>query len=203
MKLPELVYQDESRNNRSSRVGDRDADPYAKCSEPSGKNQQAGNEEQHLPGERKEDRLLRHPDGKEKVCRHHLETDNRKDRKDDMQTVHRRLNQLRIGRKHADDHRGEQLTEQKPCCRHPYRPLHRQLRHFRHTRILAGTEVITGNRLHPLVEPHDDHNKEEYHPVHDPYAPIAISPPCSFSPRLISITIRQAQRFIRKGDIPI
>lgn len=168
MKLPELVYQDESRNNRSSRVGDRDADPYAKCSEPSGKNQQAGNEEQHLPGERKEDRLLRHPDGKEKVCRHHLETDNRKDRKDDMQTVHRRLDQLRIGRKHADDHRGEQLTEQKPCCRHPYRPLHRQLRHFRHTRILAGTEVITGNRLHPLVEPHDDHNKEEYHPVHDP-----------------------------------
>ena len=85
MKLPELVYQDESRNNRSSRVGDRDADPYAKCSEPSGKNQQAGNEEQHLPGERKKDRLLRHPDGKEKVCRHHLETDNRKDRKDDMQ----------------------------------------------------------------------------------------------------------------------
>lgn len=168
MKLPELVYQDESRNNRSSRVGDRDADPYAKCSEPSGKNQQAGNEEQHLPGERKEDRLLRHPDGKEKVCRHHLETDNRKDRKDDMQTVHRRLDQLRIGRKHADDHRREQLTEQKPCCRHPYRPLHRQLRHFRHTRILAGTEVITGNRLHPLVEPHDDHNKEEYHPVHDP-----------------------------------
>lgn len=144
MKLPELVYQDESRNNRSSRVGDRDADPYAKCSEPSGKNQQAGNEEQHLPGERKEDRLLRHPDGKEKVCRHHLETDNRKDRKDDMQTVHRRLDQLRIGRKHADDHRREQLTEQKPCCRHPYRPLHRQLRHFRHTRILAGTEVITG-----------------------------------------------------------
>ena len=70
--------------------------PYAKCSEPSGKNQQAGNEEQHLPGERKEDRLLRHPDGKEKVCRHHLETDNRKDRKDDMQTVHRRLDQLRI-----------------------------------------------------------------------------------------------------------
>ena len=63
MKLPELVYQDESRNNRSSRVGDRDADPYAKCSEPSGKNQQAGNEEQHLPGERKEDRLLRHPAG--------------------------------------------------------------------------------------------------------------------------------------------
>ena len=59
MKLPELVYQDESRNNRSCRVGDRDADPYAKCSEPSGKNQQAGNEEQHLPGERKEDRLLR------------------------------------------------------------------------------------------------------------------------------------------------
>ena len=168
MKLPELVYQDESRNNRSSRVGDRDADPYAKCSEPSGKNQQAGNEEQHLPGERKEDRLLRHPDGKEKVCRHHLETDNRKDRKDDMQTVHRRLDQLRIGRKHADDQRREQLTEQKPCCRHPYRPLHRQLRHFRHTRILAGTEVITGNRLHPLVEPHDDHNKEEYHPVHDP-----------------------------------
>ena len=49
MKLPELVYQDESRNNRSCRVGDRDADPYAKCSEPSGKNQQAGNEEQHLP----------------------------------------------------------------------------------------------------------------------------------------------------------
>lgn len=144
MKLPELVYQDESRNNRSCRVGDRDADPYAKCSEPPGKNQQAGNEEQHLPGERKEDRLLRHPDGKEKVCRHHLETDNRKDRKDDMQTVHRRLDQLRIGRKHADDHRGEQLTEQKPCCRHPYRPLHRQLRHFRHTRILAGTEVITG-----------------------------------------------------------
>ena len=94
MKLPELVYQDESRNNRSCRVGDRDADPYAKCSEPSGKNQQAGNEEQHLPGERKEDRLLRHPDGKEKVCRHHLETDNRKDRKDDMQTVHRRLDQL-------------------------------------------------------------------------------------------------------------
>jgi len=38
--------------------------------------------------------LLRHPDGKEKVCRHHLETDNRKDRKDDMQTVHRRLDQL-------------------------------------------------------------------------------------------------------------
>lgn len=72
MKLSELVYQDESRNNRSCRVGDRDADPYAKCSEPSGKNQQAGNEEQHLPGERKEDRLLRHPDGKEKVCRHHL-----------------------------------------------------------------------------------------------------------------------------------
>ena len=66
MKLPELVYQDESRNNRSCRVGDRDADPYAKCSEPSGKNQQAGNEEQHLPGERKKDRLLRHPDGKEK-----------------------------------------------------------------------------------------------------------------------------------------
>lgn len=66
MKLPELVYQDESRNNRSCRVGDRDADPYAKCSEPSGKNQQAGNEEQHLPGERKEDRLLRHPDGKGK-----------------------------------------------------------------------------------------------------------------------------------------
>lgn len=32
MKLPELVYQDESRNNRSCRVGDRDADPYAKCS---------------------------------------------------------------------------------------------------------------------------------------------------------------------------
>ena len=31
MKLPELVYQDESRNNRSCRVGDRDADPYAKC----------------------------------------------------------------------------------------------------------------------------------------------------------------------------
>ena len=119
MKLPELVYQDESRNNRSCRVGDRDADPYAKCSEPSGKNQQAGNEEQHLPGERKKDRLLRHPDGKEKVCRHHLETDNRKDRKDDMQTVHRRLDQLRIGRKHADDHRREQLTEQKPCCRHP------------------------------------------------------------------------------------
>ena len=108
MKLPELVYQDESRNNRSCRVGDRDADPYAKCSEPSGKNQQAGNEEQHLPGERKKDRLLRHPDGKEKVCRHHLETDNRKDRKDDMQTVHRRLDQLRIGRKHADDHRREQ-----------------------------------------------------------------------------------------------
>ena len=143
MKLPELVYQDESRNNRSSRVGDRDADPYAKCSEPSGKNQQAGNEEQHLPGERKEDRLLRHPDGKEKVCRHHLETDNRKDRKDDMQTVHRRLDQLRIGRKHADDHRREQLTEQKPCCRHPYRPLHRQLRHFRHTRILAGDKLKT------------------------------------------------------------
>lgn len=37
MKLPELVYQDESRNNRSCRVGDRDADPYAKCSEPSGR----------------------------------------------------------------------------------------------------------------------------------------------------------------------
>jgi len=41
---------------------------------------------------------------------HHLETDNRKDRKDDMQTVHRRLDQLRIGRKHADDHRRKQLT---------------------------------------------------------------------------------------------
>ena len=34
MKLPELVYQDEGRNNRSCRVGDRDADPYAKRTEP-------------------------------------------------------------------------------------------------------------------------------------------------------------------------
>lgn len=203
MKLSELVYQDESRNNRSCRVGDRDADPYAKCSDHRGRINKQGTRNSICRVSERKIAFLDIPMGKEKVCRHHLETDNRKDRKDDMQTVHRRLDQLRIGRKHADDHRREQLTEQKPCCRHPYRPLHRQLRHFRHTRILAGTEVITGNRLHPLVEPHDDHNKEEYHPVHDPYAPIAISPPCSFSPRLISITIRQAQRFIRKGDIPI
>lgn len=203
MKLPELVYQDEGRNNRSCRVGDRDADPYSKCSKPSGKDQQAGNKKQHLPGEREEDGLLRHPDRKEKVCRHHLETDNRKDCKNDMQTIHCRLDQFRIGRKHADNHRRKQLTKQEPCCRHPYRPLHRQLRHLRHTRILAGTEVIAGNRLHSLVESHDNHDKEEYHPIHDPVCPNRHIAPVFFQPRLIRITIRQAQRFIRKGDIPI
>lgn len=107
MKLPELVYQDEGRDNRGGRVGDRDTDPYAERSKPSGKKQQTRDEEQQLAGKRKEDRLLRHSDGKEKVGRHHLETDNREDRKDDMQTIHRRIDQFRVGRKQADDHRRE------------------------------------------------------------------------------------------------
>jgi len=36
-----------------------------------------------------------------------------------------------------------------------------------------------------------------------PYAPIAKSPPCSFKPWLIKITIKQDARFIMKGDIPM
>lgn len=84
MKLPELVYQDKSRNNRGCCVGNRNTDPYAQCPKPSGKDQQAGDKEQHLPGKREEDRLLRHPDRKEKVCRHHLKTYYRKDGEDDM-----------------------------------------------------------------------------------------------------------------------
>ena len=36
-----------------------------------------------------------------------------------------------------------------------------------------------------------------------PNAPIAKSPPCSFNPWLIRITIKQDAIFIRKGDIPI
>ena len=117
MKLPELVYQDESRNNRSCRDNDRYADPYAKCSEPAGKNQQAGNEEQHLPGERKEDRLLRHPDGKEKVCRHHLEPDDRETDEEDTHSLDRQAEQLGIVREGRHRQPGRQLAHQEPGAR--------------------------------------------------------------------------------------
>lgn len=85
-----------------------------------------------------------------------------------MQTVHRRLDQFRVIRKHADDHRRKELAKQEPGRRHPDRPLHRQLRHLRHTRVMPGAEVIACNRLHPLVEAHYDHDEEEYDPVHNP-----------------------------------
>lgn len=103
LKLLELIDQDNCRNNGCNGIGNRYADPDTQRAEETGKNNQARNQEQHLAGERQKDSLLRHADRKEEVCCNHLEADNRENGKDDMQAIHRCLNQLVVGGKQMNN----------------------------------------------------------------------------------------------------
>ena len=69
----ELPPQHPRRDQTGYQVGNRHTYPYACLTEIPGQDQQAGNQYQHLTGDRQKDSFTRHPDALEEVRRHHLE----------------------------------------------------------------------------------------------------------------------------------
>ena len=73
----ELPPQHPRRDQTGYQVGNRHTYPYACLTEIPGQDQQAGNQYQHLTGDRQKDSFTRHPDALKEVRRHHLEPDYR------------------------------------------------------------------------------------------------------------------------------
>lgn len=81
------------------------------------------------------------------------------------------MGQLFVGREEAYDEFREELAGQETEGRDTNTPFRRQFRHVDNAVELPGAEVISCDRLHSLVETHDDHDEEEDDAVHDAVGP--------------------------------
>ena len=96
-----------------------------------------------------------------------MKPDHRENSKHYPQSINRGGHQFAVIREQPHNDRRNQFTYQKTRGSHTNRPIGGQAGHFQHTREKARSEVISGYRLHPLVESHDNHHKEEGDAVDD------------------------------------
>ena len=66
---------------------------------------------------------------------------------------------------------GNQHSHQKSGSCHYGSGINRYFQHFRHTKILLGSIIITCNRLHSLIQAHHNHYEKEHQPVHNSERP--------------------------------
>ena len=132
---------------------------------------QARKQDQHLPGEGKEYRFACHAYALEKVGSHHLETDNREEHYRNTQSRDRKLCQFRIRCKDAHHQVRHQHTDQKAESGHCRGIDYRQSQHLVHPSVQLRPKVISGNRLHSLIQPHHNHHYNENQTVHDAESP--------------------------------
>ena len=77
------------------------------------------------------------------------------------------MGQLIVGREEAYNEFWEELADQEAEGCDTDTPFCCQLRHVDYAMELSGAEIVSCDRLHSLVESHDDHDEEEYDTVHD------------------------------------
>ena len=98
---------------------------------------------------------------------HHLRPDQRKNHDGDTHPVDRQADQFFIGRKDAGNPFGFELRQQKRKRCDEGCKKDRQPKSFLHTVNLARSVIISHNRLHPLIQPHHNHEKHKCKTIDD------------------------------------
>ena len=157
----ELPPQHPRRDQTGYQVGNRHTYPYACLTKIPGQDQQTGNQYQHLTGDRQKDSFTRHPDALEEVRRHHLEPDYRKEQHHNPKSFGRLTDQFFVGSKDRYGQAGDQHSHQETRSCYNGGSVNGKLQHTGHPGIEPGAEIISGYGLHPLVQPHHNHHKQE------------------------------------------
>ena len=120
-----------------------------------------------MSGQRQEDGFIGHTDTLEEVPCHHLETDYREKQDYDAEAFGRSVDESFVGGKERYGYFWDEFAYQKSKGGHGRCAPNGELQYFVDTIILLGTIIVTGNRLHPLSNPHDNHYADKYQSVYD------------------------------------
>ena len=154
--------------DRRKAVGNRETVPDADFRVQCGREEvDAGYEEDQLPGQGQEDRLPDHPEALEEICRHHLESDDREDDVHAFQAPDGQVFEHGIRGEDGNGCSGGEFRNDETGRTDESSPHRRFDIDFPDPGILAGSEIVSCNRLHPLIESHDDHHEKETQPVDD------------------------------------
>ena len=117
--------------------------------------------------ERQEDGLVRHADALEKVGNDHLAADDEEDGHGNAESPGRQPNEFLIVRKERNGGTREEHAHDEARVSYDKRTFNGKVQHLQYAVVLFRAVVVAGNRLHALVEAHDDHQEKENQPVHD------------------------------------
>ena len=115
--------------------------------------------------EAEEDRLACQADGCEEVTRYHLESDEQHRRGEDTHRADGLCEQFGVMREEQDHPPRHELPEQEHAAHNHRGADGSQFERAQHTVVLPGAVVVANDRLHTLVESHDDHCEHEDEPV--------------------------------------
>ena len=165
LELADLAIEQETGKERRHQVGDGHGEPHAQFGvvKEVGQDQQAGDEENHLPCERKEDALAGLTYALEKGGGNNLHPDEGEHNHRDAQTRGRALHELRsVLGKGRNAGCGKELAHDKSQCGDAGGGDDGVLHHACHAVHLLCTEVVAGNGLHALIQSnHNEDNERE------------------------------------------
>ena len=120
-----------------------------------------------MSGKRQEDGFIGHADALEEVPCYHLETNNREKQDNDAEAFSCSADEAFVGGKERYGYFRDEFTYQKSKGSYGRCAPNGEFQYFVDTVVLLGTIIVTGNRLHPLGNPHDDHYADKYQAVYD------------------------------------
>ena len=167
LKYFELAVKHDACHNTCRQIGDGHTYPNARRAPKVGKDKQAGNQEQQLPGEGQEDGFACHADALEEIGSHHLEADNREEHHHDAQSLGGQLQQSFMGGEDGNGKFRHQFADQESGNGHCGSPVDGKFQHPVYPVELLCAEVISGNGLHALVQSHHNHDEQEDDAVHN------------------------------------
>ena len=140
-------------------------------------NKEQRDEEQHLPREGEENRLVRLAYILEKIGGHDLESDDRENAQHDPQPLGRRRDHP-LGRSSVrsidEEHRhlpGKELSQQESRRRHANRTHDSLPQDLQHPVVPPGAVIVPHDGLHALIQSRNDHQEEHRHPINDAIRP--------------------------------
>ena len=159
LELFELRIKHGSCNDTGGNIRNRHAVPHAFYSPKERKNQQAGNQNQYLSAQGKDDGFLGHADTLEEVGGHHLKTDDGEKQDDHLQSFCAQLYELCIRCKGRYGQFRHQFSHEEAAGRYNGGGDDGIFHDLVYPMVVLGTEIIAGNGLHPLVQSHHNHDK--------------------------------------------
>ena len=114
-----------------------------------------------MAGEAEENRLTGTAYRGEEIAGNHLETDDKHRGADDTHRTNGLRNQCGVMREHTRHQTRETLAQDKHNAHDGRRVDRGKVEHAQHTVVLLGAVVVPGDRLHTLIETHDDHREDK------------------------------------------